>query len=380
MDTLFSDTALRISQSTVDVLKLDQHLADGTTANPEWLAWRKLVPSDGRGPKITATAAATIDGQSPYQTRYGLWLELTEQAPMVARTQAPEFVLQRGLFAEKGARQALAEYLRSEPQWTGYDTSVDGIDGVLVSRSNEFDFVAASLDATLFEPYGGTIEAIGEFKLNGRDRHQFALEGRLPADHYAQVQWQLLAANAMTCFYVSTPFSGDGERKIIRVDAAPQYQERLLSDVIAFRNAVVSRAPPETVGGAQEAIIEQAIAAYLCAQAALQDAEAESAAQEVSLKAILIARGHGSGFTGCGVSYEMEAKRGSVAWAKVMKAMAVGPSESLIEAHRGKSSEKMVLKVTEESDGFLALYAQKNDKSSSVVVEVPQRNSTSTAW
>lgn len=352
----------------VRVLHLDQHLADGTTANPEWLAWRKEKSSDGAGPRITATAAAAIEGHSPYQTRYGLWLEATEQAPVVARMPAPAFVLQRGLFAEKDARKALSDYLANEPLWRGYDTSTKAIEGVLVSRIGVFDFIAASLDATLFDPYGlGQIEAIGEFKLNGAARHQFALEGRLPPDHYAQVQWQLLAANCGICFYISTPFSGNGERKIIRVLADQPYQQTLLSQVTAYRAAVESRTPPETVGGTQDDVVEAAIADYLVANAAVQDAEAEVAALETTLKTVLTSRGHGSGFTGCGITYTLESKRGSVSWEKVLKAMNVTPTEATLDANRGKSSSKMVFKVNEDSDGFLANYRQKNK--ASVIIE-----------
>lgn len=376
MNTTF-DTLGILPPAEVEVLHLDQHLADGTTANPEWLAWRKQAPSDGTGPRITATAAAAIDGHSPYQTRYGLWLEATEQAPVVARTPAPAFVLQRGLFAEKDARLALSGYLATDPTWNGYDTTPKAIDGVLVSRTGLFDFIAASLDATVFDPYGlGQIEAIGEFKLNGAARHQFALDGRLPPDHYAQVQWQLLAANCGICFYVSTPFSGDGERKIIKVLANPAYQEKLLSDVVAFRLAVVSLTPPDTVGGAQEAVVESAVADFLVAKAALQDVEAEVATLEATLRAVLTSRGHSAGFHGCGISYELESRRGSVSWEKVLKAMNVTPTDEVLEATRGKSSQKMTLKVTEESDGFLANYRQK----ASATVCVESAPKAATAW
>ena len=337
----------------VEWAAIEQHLEDGWTANPEWLAWRAKSFADG--PRITATMATAIAGVSPYQTRYGLWPDLTKQTALISRTPLPEFVLKRGLQSEADALVAFRDAM-NEHEVFGlrgpFEESELG--GVLVCRERDLGWVSASLDGCLMCAYSGLPLVTAEFKLNGAVAHAFPLTKRcLPPHHYTQVQWQMLAAGAETSFYVSTPFSGEGERVILEVAPDPEYQQQMLDDVIAFRRSVVTMTPPPIVGAANTAVMQSA-AAYLRAKARMEDFEAETLVMENNLRATLDANAYYGGYTGCGIVYKLAEKKGSVAWAKIIKEMKIDIPAATLAQFTGKPSSTMELDSSADADGFLA--------------------------
>lgn len=327
----------------------DEHGSD----NPQWHAWRKTSWDDG--PRITATMASVIMGTSPYQTAYGLWQQFVGEVPTVSRVAAPEFVLKRGLQSEADAMIAFAQSLATQPtvqQYAPFDHKE--LSGPLVCRVGA-PWVSASLDACFLDPLNGAPLFNGEFKLNGKEAHgQLITTGSPVRHHICQIQWQMLAANVTETLYVSTPFSGDGARVILRMEADPELQQQMLARVIAFRQAVVDRSPPQVNGEEAPVIIRSCAQSYLRACGREEDAKAERSAMEATLEAALIAHGCATGFEGCGISYKSVKRSGAVQWAKLVKALSVEIDPVTLAKFTGKASDTMKLEASSDADGFLA--------------------------
>ena len=112
-------------------------------------------------------------------------------------------------------------------------------------------------------------------------------------------------------------------------------------------------APPPIVGVANTAVMRSA-AAYLRAKARMEDFEAETLVMEDNLRATLDVNGYSGGYTGCGIVYTLAEKKGSVAWAKIIKAMKIEIPAATLAQFTGKPSSKMELVPSPDADGFLA--------------------------
>lgn len=245
------------------VIQIDQR----TDAWHDWRAAKgEFALADG-GPRITATMLNAIMGVSPYQTPYGLWLELTGRKAK----QVTNWAMQRGQNFEEPARIA-------------YESCTGDMVEPLCIESSQVDFAAASLDG--LSAFG---DVLVEIKVPGqadialvRDHQQ------VPSKYLPQVQWQLMCAGPEVQsldFYVYSPELAQGWS--VRVGHDSEYQSKLLQKAKEFRACVMEDRPPAGVEFASLG------ADYLAAKI-----EADAAAERADrLKKSLIAALQNSGET-----------------------------------------------------------------------------------
>lgn len=176
----------------------------------EWHAWRKG--------KVGASDAPAIMGICPYKTTYQLW---QEKLGLWHPTINP--AMTRGTELEDEARKEF--------------TRLTGIKNAPVLRNHPtIPWMAASLD--------GITESgleIVEIKCNGEKNHNIAKEGKLPINHFAQVQHQLAVCGLENAYYFSYV---PGDCIIIGVKRNDEYIEKLIKKETEFWNLVETLTPP----------------------------------------------------------------------------------------------------------------------------------------
>lgn len=180
---------------------------------PEWIAWRK----NGVG----GSEVPVLMGESEYSTPLKLW----RIKRGLEGEQVSSFTMQRGHDLEPKIR-ALYEL----------EHDID-LPPALVEHS-EYPFLRVSLDG-----WNQELKLVGEFKFNGKEKHQEAKEGRIPRCHYGQVQYQLMVTGAEKAHYVS--YSDTlGEIAVVEQGRDEEYISRMMPVVEAFWLNVVNNVPP----------------------------------------------------------------------------------------------------------------------------------------
>lgn len=168
---------------------------------PEWLQMRRN--------KIGASDAPIIMGVSPWRTPYQLW----EEKLGIGKDINLNSYMQRGHDLEETARK---EFERM--------TGLIVIPQVI--QHPEYEWMIASLDGIDF-----CHKDIVEIKCPGREDHQTALEGIVPAKYYPQLQHQMEVTGLNKAYY----FSFDGVAgKIIEVYRDDKYVEDLIKKELQF--------------------------------------------------------------------------------------------------------------------------------------------------
>lgn len=139
----------------------------------DWLEFRKG--------KVTATKAAIIMGESPYQTPYQLFQE--ELGLSSPKESSPH--MKKGLQIEDEARE-----------WMKGNVGIDFFPDVVQHPKNA-KFMA-SLDGISADR-----KCIIEIKNNNIEFHEQAKSGNIPLFHIMQINWQIYCSDAWVAFYVS---------------------------------------------------------------------------------------------------------------------------------------------------------------------------------
>ena len=134
-----------------------------------WYDWRNGLDLPDKKPRMTATAVATMLGNSPWQTASQLFEEMVGLRPPKKVTPA----MQAGIDFEDEARFALQEHLGIEfmpicAQMDGHPENGASLDGI----TEDFDHIA-------------------EIKVPGAKTLNLAQLGMVPPNYVDQMQWQL---------------------------------------------------------------------------------------------------------------------------------------------------------------------------------------------
>lgn len=236
------------------VVDLDQR-------SEEWLKWRMGV--------LTASRSAAIMGESPHQTAYDVFLEMTGRKAGFKGNLATD----RGEQVENPAKAA-------------YEIHNGFIETVPVCVLHPtVDFIGASLDAIELDTY-----ILAELKYPSEKSHESALLEIVPRHYWIQVQHQLMCVP-------EAPFGRywshrDDNPKQIQIDHDKQYQANLFEGLCAFNELLKADIPPPlTVDDAK--FVEDAAVAEICNRLVLlKDQSGTKAKQESDeLKALVIRMG-----------------------------------------------------------------------------------------
>jgi len=281
-------------------------LLDLEQRTPQWHAWRdgRDLP-DGK-PRITATMAAIIAGDSVTKsTPTQLWGELTGRIKPSEPSDFLAKLFARGTKMEPEARAAYEDFTGNEVQ----DTCV---------QHPDHPWAAASLDGL-----SPSADLILEIKCPVSARvHAEAKAGRIPSHYIAQLRWQLLCVPAAREAHFWSWFPDDdsgqpGALVTLQRDAAAEAQ--LLAQCLRFRSCLVDDTPPV------EDAFKAAAMAYRKARAEADYAEAQLQQADAALKVALADQDLAEA---CGVRLTRYSVRGVVDYAKALVALGL-PAEQL---------------------------------------------------
>lgn len=174
---------------------------------------------------IGGSDIGVVMGQSPYKTRYQLWLEKTKKVQ--AEDISGKFHVQRGVINEPVARAKYEEMsgMRFEPKsWA--------VEGREYLRCNDDGFC---------EQFGAMLE----IKCMGREAHEAASNGVVPPHYYQQLQYNMGVAKANIGYFISYR-PEDGSMHVVTVNPDLDLQATLMKAAEDFwLNHVMKNEPPE---------------------------------------------------------------------------------------------------------------------------------------
>jgi putative phage-type endonuclease len=281
---------------------------------PEWHAWRdgKDLP-DGK-PRITATMAAIVAGDSVTKsTPTQLWEELT------GRRQAPE--------ASDFLKKLFARGTRMEPvaRAAYEDFTGNRMEDICVQAPND-PWAGASLDGLT-----SACDLILEVKCPISSRvHAEAKAGRIPSYYVPQMRWQLLCCPSANEVHFWSWFPDDATGQpgaLVTLKRDPRAEAELLAQCLRFRSCLVDDTPPV------EDAFKAAALAYRLARADADFATSQLEAAEATLKESLAQQDLAEA---CGVRLTRFQVKASVDYSKALLELGL-PAEQLktsLEAHR----------------------------------------------
>jgi putative phage-type endonuclease len=210
---------------------------------------------DWRGKGLGASDAPIIMGDSPWSSPFQLWGEKTGLLPKREANAFAIAAMRRGQDMEPEARAA-------------YEKLTGLVTQPLAGEHEVHTFLRASLDG--IDP---TLTHFVEIKCPGQEAHDKAKKGQIPPYYYAQVQQQFLVTGCTSGDYFSYRPGDDKPEVIVPLSPNPGYQARLLAQMTAFWQLVISKTSPKTthkeVAGYEEAV-EKAKAAVVAAEKAFE--------------------------------------------------------------------------------------------------------------
>lgn len=193
---------------------------------------------------IGASDVPAILGESEYKSVNDIWLDKVGLAP----EQEQSWAMRRGTEAEPKIR-ALYE-LHND-----CDMPAD-----LVVHP-EHEIFRASLDG--FNREQGLVL---EIKYPGKEKHELAKSGVVPATYYGQVQFQLYVSGANRVDYVSYDGSGIA---VVPVKKDQEYIDRMLPKLFEFWECVKTKTPPEPLKEKARSVEDNLFGSYAKAKAEL---------------------------------------------------------------------------------------------------------------
>lgn len=275
--------------------------------SPEWHAYRKEMRNASESPAVL--------GISPWVTPYGLWLVKTGRS-----TQATTEAMAHGTKLEPQARAAYEEQTGEimNPlvlQDGAYSASLDGIN------------LAGSLILEVKCPYRGRFSALWKE----------AKDGRVPRHYNAQIQHQLMVADASTAHLW---VYADGEGLLITVRRDDEVMSLIREAWDDFQQYLDGDSPPPLTDAdsaqREDAAWSQAALAYLDAKS---KADAADAALDGARKALVGLCRHPRE-SGEGVNVVKLWKQGNVDYKKVPELKGVN-----LDRYRGLGREEVRVTV-----------------------------------
>lgn len=181
--------------------------------SPEWKAFRNA--------RVMASDAPIIMGLSPYSTPFELWQ------------------VKVGLVNEKTVNRAMQQGIDNEDVARRYFEKEQGMKyEPCVVVSDEYNWLGASLDGLSEDG-----ESLVEIKCNGEKNHAIALEGKVPPDHFCQMQTQFLVTNLVHGYYYSWDVKSKTGVKI-KVNFDATYCNNMFSKLKDFHRRIDTLEPP----------------------------------------------------------------------------------------------------------------------------------------
>jgi putative phage-type endonuclease len=187
----------------------------------EWL--------ERRTKSIGGSDIAAIMGRSPYKTAYQLFLEKTKKVIPPDISSLPHIV--RGHLSEEIARDRI-----ERETLTAYRPKF--------WEHPEYSYMTASDDG-----YSVEQNCTLEIKAMGKDNHEAARKGVIPAMYLDQVQWGLMVSSCTKCIFISYRVEDDD---MVTLDVFPdkKHQDELVAAAQNFwLNHVLKDKPPELQDG-----------------------------------------------------------------------------------------------------------------------------------
>jgi len=195
--------------------------------------------------------------------------------PEWGRTPWKLWALKRGLLAPEPPNPAMERGTRLEPvARDAYEAVVGGLVMPARLRHPHHPWMVGNLDG--LSPDG---KLVLEVKCPGRESHEKALKGEVPAAYYPQVQHYLAVSGADRCHY----WSFDGEKgALVVVERDSAYIAKLIDAERAFWALVESGTEPELT---DRDVVERQDDEWLLAAALYREHEARVVESEALLKA-----------------------------------------------------------------------------------------------
>lgn len=246
---------------------------------PEWLELRKN--------HIGASDGPIIMGDSPWKTPYQLWQEklgLAEQPDA-------SWAMRRGTELEPIALEA-------------YNTHTGNNASPVVLFHSKISYMMASLDGLSEDK-----KIVVEIKCPGKEDHETAKNGKVPAKYKAQLQHQLEVANTDVLHYFSYR---EGDFALVEVKKDQKYIDKLLKKEAEFWEKMQNLEAPKLTNKdfIEKADQEWAETAddWKCVHARIKDLQNI----EKELKKKLIRLSGGESCKGSGVTVQKIIRKGTV--------------------------------------------------------------------
>lgn len=251
---------------------------------PEWLEMRRKM--------IGASDAPVIMGVSPWKTQYQLW----EEKVGVQTKTYMNSSMQRGLDLENDARMCFT-------RMTGIEVEPE------VIFHQDISWMMASLDGI-----DKSHKNIVEIKCAGKEDHESALDGVVPAKYVPQLQHQMEVAGLDSAYY----FSYDGEHgAVVQLGKDKRYVKKMIEHEQEFFKCVKDFvAPPLTK---RDHILKNDQEWNLIATqwADIQDQVLELEKKEKQLRDKLVQMSEGNSCMGSGVKTSRCFRKGNVDYGQI---------------------------------------------------------------
>lgn len=263
-----------------------------------WFDWRNGLDLPDGKPRITATTATVIAGDSVSgQTPYQLWMEMTGRR---AKAEANDFLkklMKHGEVTEPKARQAYIDY-------TGNIVEEACIEHPL------HRWCAASLDGLT---KSGDIPVEIKCPISQRI-HNMAKNQEVPSYYYLQVQWQMMCLPGVMEEHYWSYYEDDEDGvtgALVVVKRDEMVIQRLFNEALNFRTCVLEDRPP--------ASDDWLIAAKLYREAKLEQEEATARLSTAQKRLIELMPIDKKTFDGGGVMVTGYTVKGKVDYAKLIQ-------------------------------------------------------------
>lgn len=263
-----------------------------------WFDWRNGLDLPDGKPRITATTATVIAGDSVSgQTPYQLWMEMTGRR---AKAEANDFLkklMKHGEVTEPKARQAYIEY-------TGNIVEEACVEHPL------HRWCAASLDGLT---KAGDIPVEIKCPISQRI-HNMAKNQEVPSYYYLQMQWQMMCLPEVVEEHYWSYYEDDEDGvtgALVVVKRDEQVIQRLFNEALNFRTCVLEDRPP--------ASDDWLIAAKLYREAKLEQEEAAARLNTAQKRLIELMPIDKKTFDGGGVMVTGYTVKGKVDYAKLIQ-------------------------------------------------------------
>lgn len=275
-----------------------------------WFDWRNGLDLPDGKPRITATTATVIAGDSVSgQTPYQLWMEMTGKRPKAEANDFLKKLMKHGEVTEPKARQAYIDY-------TGNQVEEACVEHPL------HRWCAASLDGLT---KAGDIPVEIKCPISQRI-HNMAKNQEVPSYYYLQVQWQMMCLPDVVEEHYWSYYEDDEDGitgALVVVKRDELVIQRLFNEALNFRTCVLEDRPP--------ASDDWLIAAKLYREAKVEQEEATARLNTAQKRLIELMPIDKKTFDGGGVMVTGYTVKGKVDYAKLIKDLAK-PEEEIKQA------------------------------------------------